>query len=351
MPYHVGQKGSHGCSGYPAIKTSTGEVMGCHETKDQAAAQIYAINRSEGNISEKSYDGCGCSTCRELNVRCEDCPVCQSEAMKMDCCQNMNKAKKPNYDNMIKPRRGGSDPANPRLYARIVQEAKDKFDAYPSAVANGWVVQEYKRRGGTYKSEDFDLEMDLSKADTYAPTAGMKSAARRALKWKEEGKATGAGTPVGWGRASDIVAGRGLSLDTVKRMYSFFSRHEVDKKGKDFYNTSNPSNGRIMWDAWGGDAGFSWSRKIVQREANKMWEGSAFDQSFKKREFNTAQRERMASSGQAMPDGSYPIANRTDLMNAIRSWGRGGADPKVKEHIKRRARALGASDMIPENWK
>jgi hypothetical protein len=97
----------------------------------------------------------------------------------------------------------------------------------------------------------------------------MKSAARRALKWKEQGKATGAGTPVGWGRASDIVAGRSMSLDTVKRMYSFFSRHEVDKKGKDFYNTSNPSNGRIMWDAWGGDAGFSWSRAIVKRNEEK----------------------------------------------------------------------------------
>jgi hypothetical protein len=106
-------------------------------------------------------------------------------------------------------------------------------------------------------------------ADTYIPTSGMKAAARRALKWKEEGKATGAGTPVGWGRATDIVNGSPMSLDTVKRMYSFFSRHEVDKKGKDFYNTSNPSNGRIMWDAWGGDAGFSWSRKIANREVDK----------------------------------------------------------------------------------
>jgi hypothetical protein len=106
-------------------------------------------------------------------------------------------------------------------------------------------------------------------AETYTPNAGMKSAARRALKWKEDGKATGAGTPVGWGRASDIVAGRSMSLSVVKRMYSFFSRHEVDKKGKDFYNTSNPSNGRIMWDAWGGDAGFSWSRAIVKRNEEK----------------------------------------------------------------------------------
>jgi hypothetical protein len=51
-------------------------------------------------------------------------------------------------------------------------------------------------------------------------------------------------------------------------MYSFFSRHEVDKKGKDWDNAENPSNGKIMWLAWGGDAGFSWSRKIVEREKN-----------------------------------------------------------------------------------
>jgi len=102
----------------------------------------------------------------------------------------------------------------------------------------------------------------------YKPTGGMKSAAKRAIRWKQEGKATGAGTAVGWTRAGQLARGETLSLSTVKRMYSFFSRHEVDKKGKDFYNTSNPSNGRIMWDAWGGDAGFSWSRKIVEREKN-----------------------------------------------------------------------------------
>jgi len=120
-------------------------------------------------------------------------------------------------------------------------------------------------------------------ANTYSPNDGMKSAARRALKYKEDGKAKGAGTPVGWGRATDIVNGASMSLDTVKRMYSFFSRHEVDKQGKDWDNAENPSNGKIMWLAWGGDAGFSWSRAIVEREKNKTekaWIGSAF--SFKK---------------------------------------------------------------------
>jgi len=102
----------------------------------------------------------------------------------------------------------------------------------------------------------------------YKPTSGMQSAARRAIKLKEQGKAKGAGTMVGWTRAGQLVRGESLSLSTVKRMYSFFSRHEVDKKGKDWDNTENPSNGKIMWLAWGGDAGFSWSRKIVEREKN-----------------------------------------------------------------------------------
>lgn len=364
----------------------------------------------------------------------------------------------------------------------------------------------------------------------YKPTAGMQSAARRAIKLKEQGKAKGAGTAVGWTRAGQLARGETLSLSTVKRMYSFFSRHEVDKKGKDWDNAENPSNGKIMWLAWGGDAGFSWSRKIVEREKNmkkslttndlveeikdilddvvnpvdtvfeipddedmtkalraevtkeqlgmviehlmeaiesmievpeaddmeedtteaepeievedanpaaigdpeknpvnwpvskvdgqtdleaerqnetyksdnqdedkwdnemqKCWTGykqvgmkdkggkmvpncvpvdkahdvedteeevkksawgNMFDPAdFVKRKFNAETRRRMAESGNAMPDGSYPIANKKDLMNAIRSWGRGGSDPKVKAHIKRRARALGAEDMIPENWK
>ena len=52
MPYKVGAKGSYGCSGYPALKEGTNEVMGCHDTRSEAAAQIYAINRSEGNIGK-----------------------------------------------------------------------------------------------------------------------------------------------------------------------------------------------------------------------------------------------------------------------------------------------------------
>jgi hypothetical protein len=141
---------------------------------------------------------------------------------------DIDKAKKPNYDEMIKPRRGGSTPANPRLYARIQREAKDKFDVYPSAVANGWVVQEYKRRGGTYKADGIESE---------------------------------------------------------------------------------------------------------------------------KREFSSGTRERMAEAGTAMPDGSFPIASANDLRNAIQSVGRAKNYEAAKRHIIRRARALGMTDMLPEDWR
>ena len=57
-------------------------------------------------------------------------------------------------------------------------------------------------------------------ADTYSPPAGARAAARRAIKFKEDGKAKGAGTSVGWTRAGQLARGEALSLDTVKRMYS-----------------------------------------------------------------------------------------------------------------------------------
>jgi hypothetical protein len=91
------------------------------------------------------------------------------------------------------------------------------------------------------------------------PTQAMKEAAQRALDWKAEG--FDGGTRVGLARANQIVNGEQLSEDTILRMYSFFSRHEVDKKAEGFNAGEDgfPSPGRVAWDLWGGDAGFRWS--------------------------------------------------------------------------------------------
>jgi|LakMenEpi03Aug12_release.lakeMendotaPanAssembly.Ray.scaffolds.fasta_scaffold10041_7 hypothetical protein len=70
-----------------------------------------------------------------------------------------------------------------------------------------------------------------------------------------------------------------------------------------------------------------------------------------KRERTMATRRRLAEEGLAMPDGSYPIVTVEDLRNAIQAFGRTDNPRATKEHIMRRARALGRTDLIPENWK
>jgi len=106
-------------------------------------------------------------------------------------------------------------------------------------------------------------------AKTYKPTSGMASAAKRALKWKDEGKP--GGTLVGLARANQLKDREPLSASVVLRMYSFFSRHEVDKKAQGFFSGQEgfPSKGRVAWDLWGGDGGYSWSsakRNQIMRE-------------------------------------------------------------------------------------
>ena len=101
------------------------------------------------------------------------------------------------------------------------------------------------------------------------PNAGMKAEAQKGIDWREEfGRG---GTRVGAVRARQIVNGENLSDDTVKRMYSFFSRHEVDKQAEGFSSGEDgyPSNGRIAWALWGGDAGYSWSKRLVEQMKNE----------------------------------------------------------------------------------
>lgn len=106
------------------------------------------------------------------------------------------------------------------------------------------------------------------RAVTFSPNAGMKKEAAQSLDWREEfGRG---GTEIGLGRARDIVAGRDYSLEMVNRTVSFFARHEVDKQAEGFSPGEDgyPSNGRIAWGLWGGDAGKSWAENIVNEDRN-----------------------------------------------------------------------------------
>ena len=91
------------------------------------------------------------------------------------------------------------------------------------------------------------------------PTAGMKEEAQRYRDWKSEGE--GGGTEVARRRATQILSGNELSPNVVVQMSAWFARHKVDKQGEGFSPGEDgyPSNGRVAWAAWGGDAGKSFS--------------------------------------------------------------------------------------------
>ena len=102
------------------------------------------------------------------------------------------------------------------------------------------------------------------------PNKAMRKEAKRGLDWRAEYNR--GGTEVGVSRARDIVNNRNLSMNTVRRMSSFFARHEVDKEAEGFSPGEDgyPSAGRIAWALWGGDAGRSWANRILAEEDERM---------------------------------------------------------------------------------
>ena len=107
----------------------------------------------------------------------------------------------------------------------------------------------------TYKGEEINTK----------PTEAMANNAKRGLEWREEfGRG---GTEVGVARARDLVNRRNLSINTVRRMYSYFARHTVDKQAEGFNSGEEgfPSAGRIAWELWGGSDSESWAKRIVNR--------------------------------------------------------------------------------------
>jgi hypothetical protein len=69
------------------------------------------------------------------------------------------------------------------------------------------------------------------------------------------------GTEVGVARARDLSNRKTLSPSTVRRMHSYFARHEVDKQGEGW---GKDSAGYIAWLLWGGDPGKSFAARKVK---------------------------------------------------------------------------------------
>ncbi len=148
----------------------------------------------------------------------------------------------------VEPKTGESEEDFiPRCIEYVVGEGKDQDQA--SAICYS-------------KWENKDQNFQESYSD-YPKEASEN--AKVALRWAEENGWGECGTPVGKKRANDLAAGRPLSRDTIAKMAAF-ERHRQNSQKE-----LGDGCGRLMWLAWGGDAGIEWAqRKLEQIDRQKM---------------------------------------------------------------------------------
>ena len=141
-------------------------------------------------------------------------------------------------------------------------------------VNNEDVWQDYVKTGAVkgfsiegYFSEAVSLsvseEVELKSFSDYPDS--VKNNAKRALKWAEENGWGSCGTGVGKQRANQLANGEAISMSTIKRMYSYLSRHAPDLDSSKSYEDGC---GKLMYDAWGGKSALSWAKTRISREEN-----------------------------------------------------------------------------------
>jgi hypothetical protein len=89
----------------------------------------------------------------------------------------------------------------------------------------------------------------------------VKNNAKAVLKYVDENGWGSCGTEVGKIRANQLAKGEPISIDTVKRMYSYLSRHKVDLESSKGYGDGC---GKLMYDSWGGKSALSWSESKLK---------------------------------------------------------------------------------------
>lgn len=128
--------------------------------------------------------------------------------------------------------------------------------------ANHVALVEHGRHG-----HDVRLVNDAAETDTFTPPADVAAAAKRGLELRaEQPPSNRGGTAVGIARAKQLANRDPVSLSVIKRMVSFFARHEVDKKGEGW---GKDSKGYQAWLLWGGDPGRRWAESILRRAEKK----------------------------------------------------------------------------------
>ena len=114
---------------------------------------------------------------------------------------------------------------------------------------------------------DKGIQFKMMFAESYSDyPESVKNNAKAALKWADENGWGSCGTPVGKQRANQLAKGEPISLDTVKRMYSFLSRHKPAAEASKGYDDGC---GQLMYDAWGGASALSWAESKIRQAERK----------------------------------------------------------------------------------
>ena len=91
--------------------------------------------------------------------------------------------------------------------------------------------------------------------------SGVVNNAKRVLEYVDKNGWGSCGTAVGKRRAAMLASKSKLTVSTIKRMYSFLARHENDLESSKSYSDGC---GKLMYDAWGGKAGFRWAKSKLR---------------------------------------------------------------------------------------
>ena len=153
------------------------------------------------------------------------------------------------------------DTASTVLASFVPEGHQDKPDSVPYELALS-------------ATTDLDIKVFSSNDRMYTIPDAVKSEAQRAIEWRKEHDR--GGTPVGMNTARTLAKGGQIGIKKIRHIAKYFPRHQVDKKGTGYKpgQKSYPSNGRIAWALWGGDAAERWASAIVERENKKAQSNS-----------------------------------------------------------------------------
>lgn len=411
MPWDIRQNyGS--CSGYAVVKESDGSIAGCHETREKAVRQIAALEASEAGKTvqpefakyrgelyamltqeEKAFHdalvaiaqqygpfdlgtssiwvgyespednedaeiGVKCSNCSFFNPENNGCAILSYQVEPMGKCRL---AAIP--DGLVTPEME-EDNEMDDMMENMDKAAGVRVGQMVSWNSSGGTARgKVKRiiRDGSYNVPDSDFTIN-----------GTPDNPAVVIEVYRDDKPTG--RMVGH-RMNTLRASKSLQGGVIRKMYSVAQNHPGCQGGWAVIDEDGKLDGcfasKEQADAYAAKENMEeeYEDRIDELKSEMEMKEDAMEQksiwgsfnprgivhrpevSLFKRDYSSESRRQMAASGQAMPDGSFPIANRTDLRNAIQSVGRASNYAAARRHIIRRARALGASDMLPEDWK